>query len=136
MFLKGWSAAQCTSAFETLADAAFRGGPLCKLPLVSTAGKMLLALFNDAIYRAKYLERLLKETYGRNTKMLDFSYATSIGAKIGLPVATISEPSTLLFTNYNGVGEEAVRHGMCFRPLKFIFILTRQDTTSIRVVTM
>ncbi|KAK3933518.1 hypothetical protein QBC46DRAFT_401931 [Diplogelasinospora grovesii] len=43
--------------------------------------------------------------------MLDTSYATSIGAKIGLPMASISEPSALLFTNYSGVGEEAVRHG-------------------------
>jgi len=112
MFLKGWSPAQCTSAFETLADTAFNGDPLCKLPVVSAAGKILLVLFNDAIYRAKYLERVLKETYGSETKMMDISYATSIGSKVGLPVATTSDPSTLLFTNYNGIGEDAARHGM------------------------
>lgn len=111
MYLKGWSPAQCTAALEKLADVVFRNGPLSKIPLVAAAGKMLLILFNDAIYRAKHIEGLLKETYGSDTKMLDHSYATSIGAKIGLPVATTSDPSTLIFTNYNGVGDKAARHG-------------------------
>ncbi|KAK3692967.1 hypothetical protein B0T22DRAFT_532338 [Podospora appendiculata] len=82
-----------------------------KLALGINAGKMVVALFNDAIYRARYLERVLRETYGSDTKMLDPSYATTIGAKICLPVATVSEPTTLLFTNYNGAGEEALRLG-------------------------
>ncbi|KAM7210074.1 patatin-like phospholipase-like protein [Rhypophila decipiens] len=111
MFLKGWSAAKCTTAFESLADVAFQRGQLASFPLLSTVGKMVAALFSDAMYRARYLERVLRETYGSDTKILDPSYATGIGAKIGLPVATISKPSTLLFTNYNGVGEEALRLG-------------------------
>ncbi|KAK3935780.1 patatin-like phospholipase-like protein [Diplogelasinospora grovesii] len=111
MFLKGWRPAECTTAFEHWAGIAFHSGLLGKLRLFPTAGKVFFALLNNALYRAQYLKQVLKDTYGNDTKMLDTSYATSIGAKIGLPVATVSKPSTLLFTNFNGVGEEAVRHG-------------------------
>ena len=112
MFLKGWSAAECTEALENQADVAFQSWPLADIPLFSTISKMLLAVFNDAAYHAQSLEQVLRDTYGSATKMLDPSYATTIGAKIGLPVATVSDPSTLLFTNYNDIGEEAVRPGI------------------------
>ncbi|KAK3938223.1 patatin-like phospholipase-like protein [Diplogelasinospora grovesii] len=92
-------------------SAGFQSGPLAGIPLFSAVVKLVVALFNDGMYRAKHLERVLRETYGSDTKMLDPSYATTIGAKIGLPAATVCEPSTILFTNYNGIGEGAVRIG-------------------------
>jgi hypothetical protein len=125
MFLKGWPVKECTTAFEKQADVAFRK-PLASIPLISniplisTVGELIAALFNDAIYRAKHLEGVLKETLGSDMKMQDSSYATTIGAKIGLPVATVSEASTLLFTNYNGRAEGASRLGMCDRPCMYV----------------
>ncbi|KAB5514941.1 patatin-like phospholipase-like protein [Coniochaeta sp. 2T2.1] len=111
MFVKGWRPSECTSAFEDTANVAFRARLLSRVPFLSVAAKALYSLLSGGFYRAQNLEDVLKDTYGDDTKMMDSSYATSIGAKIGLAVAAISEPSTLLFTNYNGVGEEAARSG-------------------------
>lgn len=44
--------------------------------------------------------------------MGDASYATSIGTKVIIPVATAAtEPALILFTNYNGVGDLGTRTG-------------------------
>lgn len=111
MFQKGLSATECTSTFEDTANIAFRPRLLSRLPYFSVAAKAVVSLLSGGLYRDQDLEHVLKDTYGDDTKMMDSSYATSIGAKIGLAVATVSEPSMLLFTNYNGVGEEAARSG-------------------------
>jgi len=43
--------------------------------------------------------------------MLDNLYVTLISIKTSLPVAIISRLSVLLFTNYNGAGEDSIRIG-------------------------
>lgn len=57
----------------------------------------------DSLYPASHIEDALREAFG-DKDILDGSYATREGIKIGLPVATVEEESVCLFTNYNGIG--------------------------------
>lgn len=40
--------------------------------------------------------------------MASLPYAATVGAKVGILAATVEQPSTNLFTNYNGVGDARV----------------------------
>jgi hypothetical protein len=113
LYLKGWSTDKCISKFERLAHAAFTPRSLSRIPIpiLSKLAKIFVSIFHNGLYDAKRFEKVLKETYGDDTTMLDTSYATTIGAKIGIPVATM-DPKIILFTNYNGIGDQHARSGM------------------------
>ena len=105
MFLNGWSIDDSTEAFEKLAKRAFKRRRVLGIPFFSRIQEVLLSYFADGLYPAKNIEAALKEVFGVERSILDSSYATSTGTKIGLPVATIQEkPSCRIFTNYNGIG--------------------------------
>lgn len=75
------------------------------IPLISRIVEIMLSYFTDGLYPARNVDTVLKD-WVTNKSILDCSYATSTGTKIGLPVATVSNhPSYRFFTNYNGVGK-------------------------------
>lgn len=94
----------CAGSFQSLAKKAFKPRGLSQIPILSRIQKLLVSYLADSLYPADNLESALKETFGDDSSILDCSYATTIGAKIGLPVTTIPETSSCIFTNYNGVG--------------------------------
>lgn len=101
LFLKGWQPSACTSKYEKMAHLIFRKGVLTRhMPWLSA----VLALWTRALYPVDTLEQVFQQTYnadGGEMMMLDPSYASSIGARIILPVARSPEPRVLVFTNYN-----------------------------------
>ncbi|KPA38968.1 hypothetical protein FLAG1_08170 [Fusarium langsethiae] len=100
MFANGWSVERCGVEFEELAKFAFR--PPSGLSL---GANWIRTILSDAIYSENDIETALKKAFG-DTALTETSYAKRIGAKIGIPAATISQPSLCLFTNYNGPGRE------------------------------
>jgi hypothetical protein len=105
MFLNGWSIDDSTEKFEKLAKRAFKRRKVLGIPFLSRIQEALLSYFTDGLYPAKNIEAALKEAFGAERSILDSSYATSTGTRIGLPVATVQErPSCRIFTNYNGIG--------------------------------
>jgi hypothetical protein len=62
----------------------------------------VLFLF-DGRYPVAHIEAALKKAF-RDRRILDYSYTTFIGARVGLLVAIVYKPSRCLFTNYNRVG--------------------------------
>lgn len=66
------------------------------------------------MYPATHIEDALFNAFG-DKDILDYSYATKEGVKIGLPVATVEEESVCLFTNYNGIGNREGTHGAKMR---------------------
>ena len=58
----------------------------------------------DSLYLADNLEATLKEVFGSDIGILDNSYITAIGTKVGIPVTTVLETDPYIFTNYNGAG--------------------------------
>ncbi|KAH6984112.1 hypothetical protein EDB80DRAFT_625131 [Ilyonectria destructans] len=107
LFLKGWTAAKCSRAFEAFATTVFRRGQLTGLPGIS----QLWTVVNNALYDSLPLEVTLKAIFDATTSMTAPSYASTIGAKLALVVAPTWTPSPLLITNYNGVGETSERKG-------------------------
>ena len=107
LFLMGWAATKCTAMYETIAETIFQRSMWHRVPLVSVVATVL----GSALYSAKLIEQAISDAYGTTAKMLDASYASTIGTKVLLPVATSPDPSLLLFTNYNGVGDASARTG-------------------------
>ncbi|OBS16063.1 hypothetical protein FPOA_13151 [Fusarium poae] len=101
MFANGWSVEQCGVEFEELARFAFKPPSTLSLPGVN----WIRTILSDAIYSESDIEAALKRAFGETT-LTETSYAKRIGAKIGIPAATINQPSLCLFTNYNGSGRE------------------------------
>ena len=112
LFIKGWSIPESTEAFKRLAEVAFQKRNVLRLPLLSRLQRYLISYLSDSIYPAENIELVLKEVFGIETNILDYSHATSIGTRIGLPVASVSNPpGHHVFTNYNGAGERDKRLG-------------------------
>ena len=70
----------------------------------------------DGLYPVAHIKAALKQAFG-DRRILDYSYATSIGARVGLLAATVREPSICVFTNYNGVGTRDLDQG---KPKRFL----------------
>jgi hypothetical protein len=102
--INGWSVQQCTEIFERLARVAFQPRPSSGIPIISKFLDFLISFFSDARYPADNLEAALQDAFGRDRSILDCSKATAAGTRVGLPVTTIRDTSTCIFTNYNGVG--------------------------------
>ncbi|KAJ9419919.1 acyl transferase/acyl hydrolase/lysophospholipase, partial [Fusarium oxysporum] len=87
MFANGW----------VLAKSAFRPSSTASLPGVN----WIRAILSDSLYSETDIEIALKSVFGEKA-FTEVAYAQRIGAKIGIPAATIKQPSSLcLFTNYN-----------------------------------
>jgi hypothetical protein len=75
----------------------------------------LISFFADGRYAAENLEEALQDTFGSDRSILDCSKATATGTRIGLPVTTIDDASTCVFTNYNGIGSRPADCGKLTR---------------------
>lgn len=104
MFINVWSVEDCTHWFESLARIAFKRRRVLGIPILSSIQELITSYLADSLYPVDNLDTALKEVFGGDRSLLDYLYATAIGAKIGLPVATILETALCVFTNYNGVG--------------------------------
>ena len=141
MFLNGSSIDDSTEAFTKLADLAFKPRQvfipiiskilspilsrihfLPRIRLLSSICVLLKAFRADSLYPAENIEAALQAVFGKEKTILDYSHATSIGARVGLPVATIREPSSCIFTNYNGVGTRGADQGTSPRIILFAIL--------------
>ncbi len=123
MFLNGSSIDDSIEAFTKLVDLAFKSRQvfipiisnillpilscipfLSRIRLISSICVLLKALRADSLYPAENIEAALQAVFGKEKTILDYLHAIFIGARVGLPVATIREPSSCIFTNYNSVG--------------------------------
>jgi phage tail protein X len=116
MFINGWSIDDSTDTFEKLAKLAFQRRKVLNLPFLPRILELLISYLADGIYPPGNIEAALKQVFGANRGILDYSHATTTGIRVGLPVATVDEkPSYRIFTNYNGVGERIREQGMLGR---------------------
>lgn len=111
MFINGWSIDDSTKTFEKLAKLAFKRRDTLNIPVLSRVYEYLASYLADGLYPAENIEVALKKVFGIDKSILDHSHATAIGTKVGLPVATIRQPSCCIFTNYNGVGDRNQNQG-------------------------
>lgn len=128
--VNGWSVDKCTESFERLAKLAFQPRPSLMIPMISPLVDFLVSFFADARYSADNLEAALQATFGRDRSILDCSRATTSGTRIGLPVTTIRDLSTCVFTNYNGVGTRAPGCGKKAGPVVGHWLIAAQQGTT------
>lgn len=102
--INGWPVQRCIEQLEPLAKFAFQPRASSGIPILSPLLNFLISFFADARYPADNLEAALQEAFGSGRSILDCSKATAAGTRVGLPVTTIRDTSTCIFTNYNGVG--------------------------------
>lgn len=104
-FILGQPLEESIQMFLEMAGQVFKRRVSSHIPLISRMVEITLSYFTNGLYPARNVNAVLKD-YVTNKSILDCSYATSTGTKLGLPVATVSNhPSYRFFTNYNGVGE-------------------------------
>lgn len=63
-----------------------------------------MSIFTDCLYPTSHIETALKEAYGCEQGLLEMPQTTSLGTRVGIPVATVHGPSLCLFTSYNATG--------------------------------
>ncbi|KIW28854.1 uncharacterized protein PV07_04717 [Cladophialophora immunda] len=101
MYHKGWPIDKCIESFLNLAKSSFKQENTLGIPLISWLMRMFRFYTQDGLYKPEGLESVLQQTLGLETKMLDCSYATQLGAKICVLVATtLKKPSCRMFVNY------------------------------------
>ena len=106
-FLNGGSIEQSIEIFKNLTEVAFRRRKFIEIPYVTKAYDYLISYISDGLYPTSNIENILQDIFTTTKTMIDCSYATSLGTKIGLPVAKISgEPSSIIFTNYNSSSQQ------------------------------
>ncbi|KAI0798414.1 acyl transferase/acyl hydrolase/lysophospholipase [Xylaria sp. FL0064] len=111
LYDKGWSAATCAGKLESLAAEAFCNPAPRLLVNLFIFLKWIHLLFLGCLYSPRGIETALKGVFG-NKKMASLSYATTVGTKVGILTASVKQPSTHLFTNYNGVGDARVGYSV------------------------
>ena len=113
LFVNGWSVDVCVNTFESLAKEAFKPRGVLHVPILSYIQRLVVWYLSDSLYSADNLKAALKKTFTSDKSIFDCSYVTGIGAKLNFPVITVSETSSCIFTNYNGVGTHASDCDMC-----------------------
>ena len=116
LFIEGWSVNKSLEKAEDMAKVAFRRQKRLRIPIISGIVEFCISYICDGLYPAAHIEAALKEAF-KNRRILDYSYATSIGTRVGLLVATIRDPLICVFTNYNGVGTRDPGQGEHFQIL-------------------
>ncbi|KAF7894677.1 uncharacterized protein EAF01_010127 [Botrytis porri] len=114
----GWSIEKCIERAEHFAKFTFQPRLISKIPAFipgipgfSVLASFLISYFADGCYSAEHLEAILQEEFGRERSILDCSNATATGTRIGIPVTTIQDTSTCIFTNYNAIGTRSEKCG-------------------------
>ena len=109
LFLRQWPVSRCLEAFDVMTRRVFRQKQEYNRSLFGGFRHIIRCWLADGYYNVTALEDCLKETFGTQQRMLDFSDVTS-GTKVAVTASNISDASTYVFSNYNGTG---TRHSDC-----------------------
>ena len=69
-----------------------------------------MSLFKDSLYPSQNINGALKEQFGEDNTLLDYSVATARDAKVAVTVTGVPNGEYVI-TNYNGVGSKDFRQG-------------------------
>ncbi len=106
LFLLGWDVPRCIREFDTLARQFFTKGQKESQSLLGYLSRVFKCWLSDGCYDVSTLEVTLKSCFGLSRRMFD-TPATISGIKVGVTASAISDASTFVFSNYNGLGTRA-----------------------------
>ncbi|KAH7016325.1 uncharacterized protein B0I36DRAFT_254112 [Microdochium trichocladiopsis] len=113
--INGWPVDKCIAAFESFARLAFKPRCSFRIPIITKLYELCWSMLADSRYSTIALEEALKSTFGSIRSMLDHSMADEKGILVGVPVTTIRDVRTFVFSNYNGIGRRG-QSGHYFKP--------------------
>ena len=102
--INGWHVDKCIAAFERLARLAFKSRFSFQIPFITKLCELLCSMLADSRYPATAVEEALQTTFGSVRGMTEHSAADEKGILVGIPVTTIRDVRTFVFSNYNGIG--------------------------------
>ncbi|KAF4486799.1 Calcium-independent phospholipase A2-gamma [Colletotrichum fructicola Nara gc5] len=116
--INGWTVDECIARFESFSNHAFtpRGVPsipiisslvrlMMQVPVLATVVRAAAVLLFDSRYPSQHIEQALRDMFGSDRGIADYSAADKMGAMVGMTVATVRDASACIFTNYNGSGQ-------------------------------
>ena len=77
MFINGWSIDESTDTFEKLAKLAFQRRKVLNLPFLPRILELLMSYLADGIYPPENIEAALKQVFGANRGILDYSHTNT-----------------------------------------------------------
>ncbi|GJC91169.1 calcium-independent phospholipase A2-gamma [Colletotrichum liriopes] len=89
--INGWTVDECIARFESLSNQAFTPRGVPSIPIIGS-------FVSVATHRAA-----LRDMFGSERSIADYSAADTMGAMVGMTVATVQDASACIFTNYNGL---------------------------------
>lgn len=116
LFLLGWDVPRCIREFDTLARQFFTKRRTESRSRVGYLHRVFRCWLSDGCYDVFTLEATLKNCFGLTRRMFDAPISTS-GIKVGVTASTISDASSFVFSNYNGLG---TRTKECGRDTRFV----------------
>ncbi|KAK5021245.1 hypothetical protein LTS07_011160 [Exophiala sideris] len=112
MYNQGLSIEKCIEMYLEFAKASFQNEKIPWIPFATWLFQLARSYLRDGLYSPDNVETILKTVLGPEKTFLDCSYASEIGAKLCVLVATtLKNPCFRLFTNYNGIGRRDEKHG-------------------------
>ncbi|TDZ40328.1 Phospholipase A I [Colletotrichum trifolii] len=122
--INGWTVDECIARFESFSNHAFtpRGVPsipiissfvrlLMQVPVFATVVRAAAVLLFDSRYQSHHIEQALRDMFGSDKSIADYSAADEMGVMVGMTVATVQDASACIFTNYNGAGQRGGDRG-------------------------
>ena len=101
MFLNGLSPARCIEMFVQLATKTFQSRFPSSSCWILKLIELATSVFADAKYPAKPIEDALKEVFGSEGSLLDYSAASARDAKVGVTLTGVPS-GEFVASNWNG----------------------------------
>ena len=101
LYLNGWDVTQALGIFEELATKAFQPRQHILPGRVGGCLGFLISMFADSQCSAGRLENALKQAFGRNRTMAEWSEKAIAGHKIAVTASRVADSSTWIFANYS-----------------------------------
>ena len=109
LFVRRWNVSYCSEIFDTLTRQFFSRRTRGSGNFIQQIRYLLKCWLSDGCYDVRGLENSLKEYFGTEQRMFDYTGNPS-DVKVGVTATTISDASAYLFSNYNG---SSVRSSDC-----------------------
>lgn len=104
LFLKHWNVTRCARVFDHLIKDFFSTNISKASGLLTRLRHWLRCWLSDGCYDVTALESSLKKIFGDDRKVFDIDRYGVSGQKIAVTATTLSDASTYIFSNYNGMG--------------------------------
>ncbi|KAL6716956.1 hypothetical protein ACLMJK_004869 [Lecanora helva] len=104
LFLKHWDVSRCIRVFDVLIRDFFGIHMTQGSGLLPRLRDWFRCWLSDGCYDVGALEASLKDVFGDDQRMFDINRSGPSSTKVAVTATTLSDASTYIFSNYNGVG--------------------------------